>query len=1104
MSGVRVYEEMLRIPTYVPGQESPYANFFAEGYGRIYPYTMIDGIPGRKENVGYKVVQVENEHLKATVIPGLGGRIWGMSDKRDGSEVFYRNRTIKPAMIGLAGAWIATGVEFNFPVGHTVVGFRPVDYALISGEDGFAGVQVGDTDRATGMTWRVTIGMRPGIKACEVRVRLYNGTSLGRRFYYWENAAVKASDELEFISDGEAAWARGKVDRFPVTEDGVDLGLHSSYREATDCFTMGGRRDFFGCYDHGTDRGVIHVADIREAPGRKFFTWGHGERAAVWTEVLSDGDGQYIEIQRGRTPTQADFTFLEPGEIAEWTGWWFPVRGLRGVADACAWGAFNAVTYRSGAGQVIRIFANAIRPMQDVRFALVDPIRGVRLFDKTVSLGPGEGCVLEEAAGEARPEDCLVRVEHAGRVVAEFPPRPPRTGTGSPASVRSGVTAAADRSRSRTGGRAEGKASRRPTPRTDRFVPEPFRIGMEKIARRGRDATPSELLREAVVELKQDAPERAAALLEKVLEADPCRADALVWLGRIRLWAFRYADAAALLEKAALLEPEHPRADFYLGVAMRGIGRPDEAREAFQRAARRGVDLAHAARVELFRLADVSRDSEGAIAIIESAVGLNPRAARPRAMLAAALRRAGRLRDAETAARAALALDASEFMAMNELRLVAGAGGDAGAARVAFDAQTAAMGRTPSNYADLALDYAACSGFLEEADGVMRIYESSGAGGGKSGTMASYCGAWIASLRGDAGRSAAWLERAKAEGPDGVYPDRPEHEAALRYAVDRDGEDACAFHLLGNLYASRFRTDEAARLWRKALALRPGSVHLLRNLAMASLHEKRDARTAFRLMRKACRLAGDDHRLLCEADHVASVSGDVACRAGLWKNFDPSLLRHNDLRARYLRFLVESGRYVEADRILKVHTFYSAEGAFTIQRLWEDTYIRLALIASESGDHAGALRWLANLDARPRNLLVDFVADDAVARRAVVEGDIRLAMRDRPGARAAWERGAAVEPVWWRPCWYFKGLCMKRLGDRKGLTKLIATGRERLAEGKIFNAWIGQAEQNFFDALLLVLEDGRKAARKLLRLVLDTEPFHSGARWLLEKGDDVF
>jgi len=63
------------------------------------------------------------------VLPELGGRIFSGLDKTDNYDFFYRQHVIKPALIGMAGAWISGGVEWNIPI--TIV--SPLSCRLITG-----------------------------------------------------------------------------------------------------------------------------------------------------------------------------------------------------------------------------------------------------------------------------------------------------------------------------------------------------------------------------------------------------------------------------------------------------------------------------------------------------------------------------------------------------------------------------------------------------------------------------------------------------------------------------------------------------------------------------------------------------------------------------------------------------------------------------------------------------------------------------------------------------------------------------------------------------------------------------------------------------------
>ena len=147
---------------------------------RIYPYTLLDDLTDRREAKSYKAVYLENEFLKAIVLPELGGHVYSLYDKVNKHEVFYRNNVVKYGLVSLRGAWVSGGVEFNFPNGHTVVTVSPVAFTTMQNSDGSATVVVGDIDLVTEMHWEVALTLRPGQARLEQHVTLFNDTGLSQ------------------------------------------------------------------------------------------------------------------------------------------------------------------------------------------------------------------------------------------------------------------------------------------------------------------------------------------------------------------------------------------------------------------------------------------------------------------------------------------------------------------------------------------------------------------------------------------------------------------------------------------------------------------------------------------------------------------------------------------------------------------------------------------------------------------------------------------------------------------------------------------------------------------------------------------------------------
>src|SRR6266571_5181624 len=127
---VRVWEGVLNLPAYEEGAPDPNPPFDQFATGRFnYPYTMRKEITDHRVEHRWRAIYLENEYLKCSVLPDLGGHIYTCIDKISEQPMFYANPSIKKARIGYRGAWAAFGVEFNFPVSHNWVSMSPVHFA---------------------------------------------------------------------------------------------------------------------------------------------------------------------------------------------------------------------------------------------------------------------------------------------------------------------------------------------------------------------------------------------------------------------------------------------------------------------------------------------------------------------------------------------------------------------------------------------------------------------------------------------------------------------------------------------------------------------------------------------------------------------------------------------------------------------------------------------------------------------------------------------------------------------------------------------------------------------------------------------------------------
>src|ERR1700675_1848905 len=172
---VRVWQGTLTLPTYEEGAPDPNPPFDQFTTNRFnYPYTLRNNLTSRRVNHAWRTLYLENEYLKCSVLPDIGGHVYTCLDKISGKPMFYANPSIKKAAIAYRGAWAAFGIEFNLPVSHNWVSLSPVDFAFGTRNDGSASVTVSNVDRVYGMQWSVELVLRPHSTVLEERVTLNN------------------------------------------------------------------------------------------------------------------------------------------------------------------------------------------------------------------------------------------------------------------------------------------------------------------------------------------------------------------------------------------------------------------------------------------------------------------------------------------------------------------------------------------------------------------------------------------------------------------------------------------------------------------------------------------------------------------------------------------------------------------------------------------------------------------------------------------------------------------------------------------------------------------------------------------------------------------
>jgi len=354
VDGVVVRETTLSIATYV------YEPFLRDDFDIEHgvPHVWLDrnayGEPSPDSTVlmPFRAVVMENEYLRLTILPELGGRLYEGFFKPTGQDLFYRNPVLKPTRWGPLARehnwWLAAGgMEWAFPVNeHGYESGIPWSYS-VERSASETKIVVRDMSDARPRV-SVEIGLAPDTAYFTISPHVENPTDSPVSYQYWTSAlltlgAPSMSPNTEFVypteeilvhSAGPESGLPGEraVISWPAWE-GRDLSWYRSWEDWLGFFIPEPSEDFVGAYNHDTGLGVVRVFDRREAPGVKLFAWGQD---SLYTSEYSDDGSQYFEMWGGpnRTFWSEDDNTLGPGESKSWTEYWYPFQGIDGLVFA--------------------------------------------------------------------------------------------------------------------------------------------------------------------------------------------------------------------------------------------------------------------------------------------------------------------------------------------------------------------------------------------------------------------------------------------------------------------------------------------------------------------------------------------------------------------------------------------------------------------------------------------------------------------------------------------------------------------------------------------------------------------------------------------------
>lgn len=926
-SSVTIREADEVIPTYLAGPPDPNPMFFfgkgSQGAeGRIYPYPLYDNLTNKKSDKTYHLIYLENEYVKISILPEIGGRLFSALDKTNNYEFIYHQHVIKPALIGLTGAWISGGIEWNIPHHHRASTFLPVQWSIEEQPDGSKTIWVGELEVRQRMSWSVGYTLRPGSSILECSLRIINRTPVANTMLCFANVAVAPNDNYNVIFPPGTQWSTGHSKRsfqpWPVT-NGVDVSWYKNNNSSASWFAVNNEDDFVAGYDHGKNSGIMSVADHHIVSGKKFFTWGVG---SMWDKILTDNDGPYLEIMVGAySDNQPDYSWLQPYEERSFEMNFYPFRGIDGVKNANLDAAVNLDVKDGNA--VFGFYTTKAYPKAT---ALLKGGSRV-LLEEQISIDPGKPYAKQLSLPPLVNEhDLRASILVEGRELIAYSPvllQP----TTKPEGVAN-VLSPADISNNE----------------------ELFLAGqrIDQFHNPTLDADP---------------------YWEEVLRRDSGNIAANTGMGLLRLRNAQYIQAERYFNKAIdrltyqYTSPKDVEPIYYLGVALKGQGRLEEAFTAFYKATWK-QEWKSPSYFSLAEIAAIRGDFPAALNFVNRSLDANALNLRAYGLKVSLLRHLN-----QTAEAIKLIAFAKEKCNPLDVRLMAEqwlATKDPKAAQTLFTT----MNAHPATAQEIAAEYYN-SGLWD--DGMAVLQEAVKVTPNKS-TISPlvyyYLGYFSEKLK-DTGGAAQYRLQASLQSPAYVFPFQEEVIPVLRTAMAANPKDARAPYYLGNLLYD-WQPEEAVALWEKSLALDEQSI-TLRNLAQDYSHKNGDEQRAKAIssLERAVALKNPDPTHFAELDILYKSAGTpVEKRLALLELNQNIVLRKDEALGDLINLKIFAGKTDEAISLLKGRIFSIWEGgnAFNTGQAWCDAHVVRGLKFFSSKKYREALADFQTALTPPENL----------------------------------------------------------------------------------------------------------------------------------------
>ena len=941
---VIAWTENIIIPTYAVGEPEKNPMFLEKrvyqgSSGVVYPHAVIEKIYDDKKAQSYQAVFLENRYIKIMILPELGGRIQMAYDKVKQRHFVYYNQVIKPALVGLTGPWISGGIEFNWPQHHRPSTFEPIDYTIEENADGSKTVWVNEVERMFHTKGLAGITLYPDKAYIEIKGKLYNRTPLPQTFLWWANPAVKVNDDYQsiFPPDVYAVFDHGKrdVSCFPIAKGvyykvdyapGTDISKYKNIPVPTSYMAITSKYNFMGGYEHDSKAGLLHVADHHISPGKKQWTWGHGEFGQAWDRNLTDEDGPYIELMTGvYTDNQPDFSWLQPYEEKTFVQYFMPYTEVGMVKNATT-DAVIGIEFQQGEVE-IKLYVTAEYPR--LKITLLHHQK--EIFSDIIYCSPEapyiKRIIFEEPLVAQDTVLAVTDIE-TNKVLVSY---------------------------------QEEKAVEYKIPSPASAAKKPFELeNNEQLYLTGLH-----------IEQYRHATYIAKDYYEEALRRDEKDVRNNNALGLWYLRRGKFTKAKSFFTKAIqTLTERNPNSYdgepwYNLGIALIMQHKMDKAYDAFYKAIWSDA-WQHAGYLHLARIACMRNNELVALELIDKSLIKNYHSHTARHAKTFILRKLGRFEEALAISKASLEIDPFNFGCHFENHLLFVNMHNNEMAEKSLQLLKKISRNWAHNFIEYAFDYAH-AGLWEEAVNFLKVQIAEN--NEPYPMLLYYLGYFTGQLQ-QKEKALEYFIHAAALKQDYCFPNRVEDITVLQTATAMNPADAKAYYYLGNLWYDKRQYEDAIECWEKSVEMDDLFPTTYRNLSLAYYNKLQQKEKAMLYMEKAFSLDTKDARIFMELDQLYKITGKgFQERLAFMETYSTLVEKRDDLYLERITLYNNLQHFDKAKALLaarKFHPWEGGEGKVVAQYLL--CHIELSKQSILNNQYHHALELLAAMEHYPENL----------------------------------------------------------------------------------------------------------------------------------------